>query len=44
VYGVAVCPLLELARRGGIVAERLIGQTWSDPARLAVQVQRLLSG
>jgi hypothetical protein len=41
IYGVAVCPLIELAYRGGIVAERLIGKTWSDPERLAAEVGKL---
>jgi peroxiredoxin len=43
-YGVAVCPLLELARRGGIVVERLIGERWLNAAALGARVQRLLSG
>ena len=42
-YGVAVCPIVELARRGGIVAKRLIGGKWSSPAQLAPQVQALLA-
>ena len=41
IYGVAVCPLIELARRGGVVEQRLIGKTWIDTARLAAQVRRL---
>ena len=43
-YGVAVCPLLELARRGGIVVERLVGERWLSSAALTPRVQRLLSG
>ncbi len=43
-YGVAVCPLIELARRGGIVAARLIGEGWNDPTRLAAEVRRVLGG
>ncbi|MGO9788949.1 MAG: hypothetical protein ACLP8S_05295 [Solirubrobacteraceae bacterium] len=43
-YNVSVCPLIELARPGGLVAGRLIGNGWTDPARLAAQVQRLLGG
>ena len=27
-YGVAVCPMAELATRGGIVRDRLIGDQW----------------
>jgi peroxiredoxin len=42
-YGVAVCPIVELARRGGIVARRLIGEHWSSSATLAPQVRSLLS-
>ncbi len=34
-YGVEICPLVELADRGGVVARRLIGEHWSDPAALA---------
>jgi peroxiredoxin len=41
-YGVAVCPMLELAYRGGVVEERLIGEHWSDPGVLAGQVRALL--
>ena len=41
-YGAVVCPLIELARPGGIVAGRLIGEGWNDPARLAAEVRRLL--
>jgi hypothetical protein len=43
-YGVAVCPLIEVARRGGRVAARLIGRAWSDPARLAGAISRALGG
>ena len=42
-YGVAVCPLIELARRGGIVAERLIGEQWLSRAALAAHVRSLLA-
>ena len=42
-YGVAVCPIVELARRGGVVAKRLIGGKWSSPAALAPQVRALLT-
>jgi hypothetical protein len=40
-YGVAVCPLLELVRRGGIVAARLIGNHWESATALAPQVAAL---
>jgi peroxiredoxin len=43
-YGVEVCPIVELARRGGVVARRLIGEAWNSPAALAGQVQTLLRG
>jgi hypothetical protein len=42
-YGVAICPLLELALRGGRVEQRLIGEAWERPARLAGAVRRLLA-
>jgi peroxiredoxin len=44
VYGVEVCPIVELANRGGVVARRLIGQTWDSSAALAGQVRALLRG
>jgi hypothetical protein len=43
-YGVAACPMVELAGRGGIVRERLIGDRWQTPAALAPRIQDLLSG
>jgi peroxiredoxin len=42
-YAVAVCPLVELAYRGGIVQARLIGDHWAQPAALAQRV-RVLEG
>jgi hypothetical protein len=42
VYGVEVCPIVELAYRGGRVQNRLIGEHWTDPAALASQVDALL--
>ena len=42
-YGVAICPMLELAYRGGIVNDRLIGDRWQTAAALAPRVQALLS-
>jgi peroxiredoxin len=41
-YGVTACPLLELAYRGGTVAQRLIGEHWLSESALAAQVQALL--
>jgi hypothetical protein len=43
-YGIEVCPIVELARRGGVVASRLIGQHWASVTALAPQVRRLLDG
>ena len=40
-YGVVVCPMAELAARGGIVRARLIGQTWQTPGALAAPVAAL---
>jgi hypothetical protein len=40
-YGVEVCPLVELAYRGGIVQARLIGDHWARPAALAQRVRVL---
>jgi peroxiredoxin len=42
--GVVVCPLLELVRPGGIVAQRLIGKHWAIPTDLAAAVRRLAAG
>ena len=41
-YGVAACPLLELAKPGGTVVARLVGEHWISQNALAAQVQRLL--
>jgi peroxiredoxin len=41
-YGVEVCPIVELARQGGLVARRLIGEHWNSPAALAPQVRALI--
>jgi hypothetical protein len=43
-YGVAICPMAELAYRGGIVEDRLVGDQWATSAELAPRVQALLSG
>ena len=42
-YGVAACPMIELARRGGVVADRLIGDRWASTQALAPFVQALLA-
>jgi hypothetical protein len=44
VYGVEVCPTAELANRGGVVARRLIGESWNSSAALATQVRALVHG
>ena len=41
-YGVAVCPIVELVYRGGVVEQRLIGEHWNDPSILAGRVRALL--
>jgi len=41
-YGIALCPMLELVHRGGIVGARLIGGHWQTAALLAPPVQTLL--
>ena len=43
-YGVVACPMVELARRGGIVAARLIGDRWDTAAALQPRVHELLEG
>ena len=42
-YGVAVCPMIEVARRGGVVVRLLIGETWERPAKLAAAIRQLVS-
>jgi hypothetical protein len=41
-YGVVVCPMAELALRGGIVYERLIGDRWQNVAAIGPQVRALV--
>jgi peroxiredoxin len=41
-YGVEICPMVELANRGGTVKERLIGDRWLTAAALAPAVRALL--
>ncbi len=42
VYDVDICPMVELAYRGGIVADRLIGDHWLNAAALAARVRAML--
>jgi peroxiredoxin len=42
-YGVVICPMAELAYRGGIVRDRLIGDPWQTAAELAPRVRALLA-
>ncbi len=42
-YGVAACPMAELAYRGGVVADRLIGDRWRSAAALTPRVRGLLA-
>jgi peroxiredoxin len=41
-YGVVACPMVELARRGGIVTDRLIGNRWADATALEPRVRALI--
>lgn len=41
-YGIEVCPIVELAGRGGVVQRRLIGQHWASVSALAPPVHALL--
>jgi hypothetical protein len=43
-YDVAVCPLIEVSGRGGIVRRLLIGERWEHEAALAAQLRRLRAG
>ena len=43
-YGIALCPMVELAYRGGTVRDRLIGDHWESAAALAPRVRALLRG
>lgn len=42
-YGIEVCPIVELVRRGGIVFRRLIGEHWASAMTLAPQVRALVA-
>ena len=41
-YGVAACPMVEMAARGGVVRSRLIGNPWQTAAALAPHVRQLV--
>jgi peroxiredoxin len=41
-YGLSVCPLVELSKRGGVVADRLIGSHWLNPTALAARIRALV--
>jgi peroxiredoxin len=41
-YGVVVCPMVEVAARGGIVRDRLIGEHWASATALAPRVAALV--
>jgi peroxiredoxin len=43
-YGVVICPIAELATRGGIVRDRLIGDRWQTSAALQARVAALVDG
>lgn len=42
-YGIEVCPIVELAARGGVVKDRLIGGHWANSRALAPKVQSLVT-
>jgi hypothetical protein len=44
IYGVEVCPLLELVSRGGVVKFRLTGDDWLSAPTLAAKVRELVGG
>lgn len=41
VYGVEICPMIEIAQRGGVVVKRLVGDNWLSARKLAAQVRVL---
>ncbi len=43
-YSIAICPMVELAYRGGIVKDRLVGDRWITSDALAPRVRALLGG
>ncbi len=44
VYGVAICPTVVFAARGGVVRATTLGSQVATPARLATRVRALLAG
>jgi hypothetical protein len=42
-YGVELCPMLELAYRGGVVKSLLFGNQWNRPAALTAKVRALIT-
>jgi hypothetical protein len=42
IYGIEVCPLVELAYRGGTVGYRLVGNKWLAPSELATKVRAII--
>jgi hypothetical protein len=43
VYGVEVCPMVELAYRGGVVKSLLFGDQWNKPGQLDAKVRALIA-
>ncbi len=43
IYGIEVCPLVEVTYRGGVVASRLVGNRWLVPAQLAAKIRAVVS-
>jgi hypothetical protein len=41
-YGIEICPLVEIGLGNGIVARRLIGEHWNDPVSLEAQIRSAL--
>jgi hypothetical protein len=42
-YDVALCPMIEVAGRGGVVKRLLIGERWDRPGPLTAALNRVLS-
>jgi hypothetical protein len=42
-YDVSICPMVEVARGGGIVSARLIGDHWLAPRALAARIRTTLA-
>jgi hypothetical protein len=43
-YDVTLCPMIEVAGRGGVVKRLLIGERWEHPAALAAAIRRAVAG